>query len=104
MKYLKLFEKNTKYKFDKGDYVKVLPDAGPRIDMENREHMVYQILSRRKKGQGWANDVNVYNIKHVYEPHEKLEHWIFRETALRDLTEEEKEELELQLAAQKYNL
>jgi len=65
MKYLKIFEKYTKYKFNKGDYVKVLPEAGPRIDMNNRERMVYQIYDRRKKSQGWVDNGNAYNLKHV---------------------------------------
>jgi len=104
MKYLKLFEKNTKFKFMVDDYVKILPDAGPRIDMENREKMVYQILSGRKKAQGWQDDVYVYNLKQAYEPYKKLENWDFNERVLRNLTEEEKEELELYIAVKKYNI
>jgi hypothetical protein len=107
MKYLKLFEKLKNYKFNKGDYVKVLPEAGPRIDMDNREHMVYQIVGRRKKAQGWTDDSNVYKLKQAYEPYENLDepgNWEFNEKGLRELTEKEKEELELRLAAKKYNL
>jgi len=105
MKYLRLFEKRTKFKFMVDDYVKVLPEAGPRVDMDNREHMVYQICDRRKKAQGWADDANVYNLKQVYEPYEEVDKlWDFHERALRDLSDEEKEELELYIATKKYNL
>jgi hypothetical protein len=61
--------------------------------------------NRRKKAQGWVDDANVYNLKQVYEPYEKIDNFRdFHEEALRDLTEEEREELELKLAAKKYNL
>ena len=104
MNYLQLFEKYTKFKFMVDDYVKVLPGAGPRVDMENREGMVYQISGGRKKPQGWAGDVNVYSLKQAYEPYEELENWEFQENMLRDLTKEEKEELELYIATKKYNV
>ena len=103
MKYIKLFEKNTKFKYMVDDYVKILPDAGPRIDMKKREKMIYKIISGRKKAQGWADDANVYLLKQAYEPFKTLK-WEFNEVQLRDLTEEEREELELRLAANKYNL
>lgn len=105
MKYIKLFEKKTKYKFKIVDYVKVLSESVPRVDMENREKMIYQIYDRRKRAQAWSDDANFYNIKQVYEPCEKIDQfWDFHERALRDLTEEEREELELFLIANKYNI
>lgn len=44
MKYLKLFEKHIKYKFKIGDYVKILPDAGTNVDIENRGRMIDEIF------------------------------------------------------------